>query len=101
MSSRATRGMRARHLGVMRGAFLSPFTEVHVSFSVPTLVGVGDLDNVQRLIKPCRWLPPLSGVEGQDRINCHIRYGCDVSIPRIEPCPGDGIRQPGGLLGTA
>ena len=45
-----------------------------------------------------RRLPPFSGVESENRINCHIRYRGDVSAPRIEPCPGDDIRQPGGLL---
>jgi hypothetical protein len=83
------------------GALPSSFAEVHVSFSVLLPAWVGNLDNMQRLIKIYRWLPPFSGVEGEDRINGRIRYGGGVSIPRIEPCPGDDIRQPGGLLGTA
>ena len=34
---------------------------------------VGDFDDMQRLIKIGRGLLPFSGVEGEDRIDCHIR----------------------------
>ncbi len=72
-----------------------------MSFSGLLPAWVGDLDNVRRLIKICRRLPPFSGVASENRINRHIRYRGDVSVPRIEPRPGDDIRQPGGLLSTA
>ncbi len=70
-----------------------------MSFSGLLPAWVGDLDNVRRLIKICRRLPPFSGVASENRINRHIRYRGDVSVPRIEPRPGPDHSR--GLLAAA
>lgn len=46
-------------------------------------------------------MPPFHGIESEDRVNCHVCDRRSMSVPRIEPCPGDDVRQPGGLLGAA
>jgi hypothetical protein len=57
------RGMRVRALCHYR---------VHILFFGLALTWVGDFDDMQRLIKIGGGLLPFSGVEGEDRIDCHI-----------------------------
>jgi hypothetical protein len=45
---------------------------VHILFFGLALTWVGDFDDMQRLIKIGGGLLPFSGVEGEDRIDCHI-----------------------------
>jgi hypothetical protein len=56
---------------------------------------------MQCLIKLGRRLPPFRGMEGEDRVNCHVSDRGRMSVPRIESCSGDDVRQPGGLLRAA
>jgi hypothetical protein len=56
---------------------------------------------MQRLIKICRGLPPFGGVEGEDRVDGHVRDRGGMGVPWIEPCSRDNAGQPGGLLGAA
>jgi hypothetical protein len=47
------------------------------------LTRVGNFDDVQRLIKICGGLPPFSGVQSEDRVDCHVRDRSGMSVARF------------------
>ena len=55
------------------------------------LTWVGNFDDVQRLIKICGGLPPFSGVQSEDRVDCHVRDRGGMSISRIKTCSRDNV----------
>ena len=65
-----------------------------IELSVPSsvfrrLVRVGDLDDVQRLVQAFGVLPPLRGIQGEDRADGRVGDSGHVCIPRVKPGPGD------------
>ena len=45
-------------------------------------------------------LPPPGRVEREDRADRRVGDGSRMSVPRVEPGPGDHGGQPDGLLGV-
>ena len=64
------------------------------------LIGVGDLDEVRWLVKVRRVLPPPARVERENRADRRVGDRGHMSVPRVEPGPGDHRGQPDGLLGV-
>ncbi len=67
-------------------------TEYTYLFFGLALIWVGDFDDMKRLIKIGGGLLPFSSVEGEDRIDCHIRDRGSMSVPRIQTCSRDNVR---------
>src|SRR5450631_4467271 len=39
----------------------------------------------------CRGSPPFSGVQSEDRVDCHVRDRGGMSVPRIKTCSRDNV----------
>lgn len=61
------------------------------------IVGVGDLDDVQRIVQGARRALPFLAAQGEDRADRHVGDGSGVGVMDVEPGDGHRVHELGGL----